>query len=104
MVSRLGRERRLVDVAMKLTPAQLEQFSHESYVIIEEAVEPHLLEALRAAARRVTEKARLGDWPHKGDAGDGDIWGVNHLLHPDLGEPVFAEYMASDPVLDLAAE
>jgi ectoine hydroxylase-related dioxygenase (phytanoyl-CoA dioxygenase family) len=93
-----------MEVALKLTPAQREQFIQEGYVLIEEAVEPHLREPLRAAAGRVTEKTRSGEWPHQGDAGDGDIWGVNHLLHPDLGEPVFAEYMASDPVLDLAAE
>src|SRR5437868_3910285 len=73
------------EVAMKLSPVQLEQFTHDGYLVIEDAVEPPLLEPLRAAAGRVTQKTRSGEWPHNGDAGDGDIWGVNHLLHPNLG-------------------
>lgn len=88
---------------MTLTPAQREQFIQEGYLIIEQAVEPHLLEPLRAAAGRVTDTTRAGQWPHRRSAGDDDIWGVNHLMHPELGEPVFAEYMASEPVLDVAA-
>jgi hypothetical protein len=88
---------------MTLTPSQHQQFIQEGYLIIENAVEPHLLEPLRAAAGRVTEKTRAGAWPHKRGASDDDIWGVSHLMHPDLGEPVFAEYMASEPVLGVAS-
>lgn len=91
-------------ISMKLTPAQLGQLNQDGFIVIQEAVEPHLRERLRAAAGRVTDKTRSGEWPHKGDTGDGDIWGVNHLLHPDLGEPMFGEYMASDLVLDMATE
>jgi ectoine hydroxylase-related dioxygenase (phytanoyl-CoA dioxygenase family) len=93
-----------MEASMKLTSAELEQFTNNGYVVVEGAVEPHLLEPLRAAAARVTGKTRSGEWPHNGDAGDGDIWGVNHLLHPDLSEPVFAQWLASDPVLDIAAQ
>jgi ectoine hydroxylase-related dioxygenase (phytanoyl-CoA dioxygenase family) len=85
-----------------LSKAQVRQFVEEGYVIVDEAVEPRLLEPLRAAAGRVTEKTRSGAWPHRRAAGD-DIWGVSHLMHPDLGEPVFAEYMASEPVLGVAS-
>jgi ectoine hydroxylase-related dioxygenase (phytanoyl-CoA dioxygenase family) len=87
-----------------LTPAQREQFFERGYVVIDGAVEPDLLEPLRAAANRVTEKTRAGVWPHKRGAGSDDIWGVSHLMHPDLGEPVFAEYMASEPVLGVATD
>jgi hypothetical protein len=87
---------------MRLTPAQREQFEQEGYVLIDEAVEPHLLEPLWAAADRVTWKARSGAWPDRRTVGDDDIWGINHLMHPDLGEPVFAQYLASDPVLTVA--
>lgn len=90
-------------MTMTLSPAQLEQFHDQGYVIIEQAVEPALLEPLRAATARVTERTRVGEWPHKRRAGDDDIWGVSHLLHPELDEPIFAEYMASAPVLDVAA-
>jgi ectoine hydroxylase-related dioxygenase (phytanoyl-CoA dioxygenase family) len=89
---------------MILTSAQRKQFVEEGYLVIDQAVEPALMEPLRAAAARVTEKTRSGIWPHKGANGEDDIWGVGHLLHPDLGEPVFAEYLASAPALDVATE
>lgn len=87
-----------------LTDAQRDQFETEGYILIEDAVEPRLLEPLRAAADRVTERTRRGEWSHRRDAPDGDIWGVQHLLHPGLGEPVFAEYMATDAVLKVARD
>src|SRR5438270_5479071 len=89
---------------MRLTPARREQFIEDGYLIIDQAVEPHLMEPRRAAAGRVTEKTRAGIWPHKGENGEDDIWGVGHLLRPELGEPVFAEYLASGPVLDVAMD
>jgi hypothetical protein len=85
-----------------LTDEQLSQFETDGYVTIEEAVEPRLLEPLRAAAERVTERTRRGEWPHRRGAPEGDVWGVQNLLHPDLEEPVFAEYMATDAVLEVA--
>jgi ectoine hydroxylase-related dioxygenase (phytanoyl-CoA dioxygenase family) len=87
-----------------LTEAQRQQFHDDGYVIIDEAVEPAMLEPLRAATGRVTERTRAGEWPHKRGAPDNDIWGVSHLLHPDLDAPIFADYMASAPVLDVAAD
>lgn len=87
-----------------LSENQLAQYHQEGYVLIEEAVPAALLEPLREAAQRTTERTRSGQWPHRRDAGSGDIWGVGHLLHPDLGEPTFAEYMACDVVIDVVAQ
>jgi ectoine hydroxylase-related dioxygenase (phytanoyl-CoA dioxygenase family) len=87
-----------------LSKGQREQFLNDGYVVIDQAVDPSVLEPLRAAADRVTRKARSGKWPHVRRAPEGDIWGVSHLLHPELDEPVFAEYMASPPVLEVAAD
>ena len=87
-----------------LTDQQHRQFAEDGYVVIENAVEPALFEPLRAASARVIERTRRGDWPHKRVIGDGDLWGISHLLHPELGEPVFAEYMASAPVLEVATD
>jgi hypothetical protein len=89
---------------LRVTPAQRKKFNQDGFIVIDGAVEPHLLGPLRDATARVTEKTRSGVWPHKRAAGDDDIWGVGHLMHPDLGEPVFAQYMASDPVLDVATD
>jgi ectoine hydroxylase-related dioxygenase (phytanoyl-CoA dioxygenase family) len=87
-----------------LTSEQIQHFYTEGYVVVENAVEPDMLRPLREAAARVVAKTRSGAWPYKRDAGDGDIWGVSHLLHPDLGEPIFAEYVASPPVLEVVGD
>jgi hypothetical protein len=87
-----------------LSATQLRQFHEEGFVIVDSAVEPEMLDTLRAATARVTARTREGGWPHKRRAGEDDIWGVSHLLHPELEEPIFAEYMASAPVLDVAAD
>ncbi|MBI4552470.1 MAG: phytanoyl-CoA dioxygenase family protein [Candidatus Latescibacteria bacterium] len=87
-----------------LTSSQLRHYRDHGYLIIERAVPDGLLEPLRTAAGRLTDRTRRGEWPYKRDAGDGDIWGVSHLLHPDVGEPIFAEYIASPVVLDVVAD
>lgn len=33
-----------------------------------------------------------------------DVWGVQHLLHPDLGEPVFAEWYGSEEMINAVCE
>src|SRR5579872_6225401 len=87
-----------------LTESERSQFFSDGYVVVDQAVEPHLMEPLREAAARIVERTRTGQWPHHRAAGGGDIWGVQQLLHPDAGEPVFLEYMASDPVLEVARD
>jgi ectoine hydroxylase-related dioxygenase (phytanoyl-CoA dioxygenase family) len=87
-----------------LTTDQLARYRDQGYLIIDPAVPSDLLEPLRQAARRTTEKTRRGEWPHKRQAGDSDIWGVSHLLHPELEEPAFAQYLASPLVLDVVAD
>ncbi len=84
-----------------LTHDQLAHFREQGYLVIGHAVPPDLFESLRQATARVTARTRQGDWPHNRDAGDGDIWGVSHLLHPDLGESIFARYMAAPEVLEV---
>ncbi|OGG48975.1 MAG: hypothetical protein A3F84_08205 [Candidatus Handelsmanbacteria bacterium RIFCSPLOWO2_12_FULL_64_10] len=87
-----------------LTPSQLQQFKDQGYAIVEDAVPGGMLGPLRGATDRVTERTRRGEWPHKRKAGEDDIWGVSHLLHPDLGEPVFADYVASPVVIDVVGD
>jgi hypothetical protein len=87
-----------------LSDRQIQQFLEEGYVILDDAVEPRLMGPLREAAARVTERTRAGGWPYKRGIEGGDIWGIHHLLHPDLGEPAFAEYMATDAVLEVARD
>ena len=81
--------------------SQIRDYENSGYTMIDNAIPEGLLEPLRQATARVTEKTRKGEWPHKRRAGEDDIWGVSHLLHPDLGEPIFAEYIASPVVIDI---
>ncbi len=83
---------------------QVKHYQDHGYLILKEALHEGMLEPLRKATDRVTRRARRGDWPHIRKATDNDIWGVSHLLHPDLGEGIFAEYLASSVVIDVVGD
>jgi ectoine hydroxylase-related dioxygenase (phytanoyl-CoA dioxygenase family) len=68
----------------------------DGFVSIPKAFSGEELERFRAAARHATELARAGKWPYirtlpkqfppwSQDPSNG-IWGVQHLLHPDMPE------------------
>jgi len=86
-----------------LTAAHIEQFHTKGYFIVNDAVEPDLLQPLLAASRRVVDKVRSGavdrftHW-----AEPGDPWAIRGLYAPEFGEPIFAEYMMSKPVMSYA--
>jgi len=89
-----------------LNEAQRDQFNEEGYVIIP-GINESVYDRVRVAAERATSKSRAGSWPHVrmvDSAGPLDIWGVSNLLHPDLGEPAFADYLATDEVLETAGD
>ncbi len=87
-----------------LTNDQIRQFKEQGYIILNNAAPEHLLVPLREATDRVTRKARKGTWTHIRRARETDIWGVSHLLHPDLDEPVFAQYIASPIVIHVVGD
>jgi hypothetical protein len=33
-----------------------------------------------------------------------DVWGVQHLLNPELGEPIFAEWYGSEEMINAVCE
>ncbi|KAI8339002.1 hypothetical protein BC941DRAFT_460577 [Chlamydoabsidia padenii] len=82
------------------------------YVIVDNLISEEQLLKLRDACERVINKARSGEWKHcrlvgtqfppwtKGD----DVWGVQHVLHPELGEPVFMEWYGSDALLNAVCQ
>ncbi|KAF2492272.1 hypothetical protein BU16DRAFT_529625 [Lophium mytilinum] len=88
---------------------------HDGFVILPSFIPPETLEALRAAAARTTALARSGAWPYirtlpkqfppwPADPSAG-IWGVQHLLHPDLPDHLlFASSYFSAPLLAVVAE
>lgn len=104
---------------MAFTPPKAQELrsalQHDGYVCIPQAFSGGRLEAYREAARRTTDMARSGKWPFlrtlpkqfppwTQDPSDG-IWGVQHLLHPDLPErTVFAESYFNDTVVSMITD
>jgi hypothetical protein len=76
------------------------------------------LTRLREACQRVLHRARAGPddptrWPYVRAVGKqfppfptdrDDIWGVQHLLHPDLHEPLFLDWYTSPNLLATICE
>jgi len=83
-----------------LTALHIEQFQTNGYFIANDAVESHLLQPLLAASRRVVDKVRSGavdrftHWVEPGDP-----WAIRGLYAPEFEEPIFAEYLMSEPVM-----
>ena len=82
---------------------QIEQYKDQGYFIADDAVVPEMLPTLIEATRRVADKVRSGEVVDNtdqiGTGGEGKhpivIMGV---MAPEFGEPIFAEYLASEPV------
>ncbi|KAI8984659.1 hypothetical protein BDF20DRAFT_861100 [Mycotypha africana] len=80
-----------------------ETLKTEGYVIIDGLIPLDLFDKLKEACDRVVEKARQGEWKYRRLVGtqfppwtEGtDVWGVQHLMHPELNEPVFADWYGS---------
>ncbi|KIW71315.1 hypothetical protein PV04_03497 [Phialophora macrospora] len=94
----------------------LDALRRDGFVKIPNLLPQHVLLALQAACKYTTDRARQGKWPyvrtvpkqyppwHEWQAGD-NIWGVQHLLHPDMNtRDTFAEVYFGDPVLDVVKE
>lgn len=112
---------------MPFTKEQLDdivnKYKTEGFVVVDGLIPDELYEPLCKAADAVTDKARSGEWKNvrmvgkqfppwtdgefvpSGDKltlGD-DVWGCQNLMHPDLGEPVFAQWYGSEDMLDVSA-
>ena len=83
------------------TDDQKQRFDELGYFITRDAVDPDMLGAMLAAARRIADKVRAGAVDIYTDYhGEGDPFHIVGLLSPKFGEPVFAQYMGSKPLLD----
>lgn len=83
-------------------------FTEHGYVKIPNLIPPSLFEPLKEASSRVTEQTRSGNWPHRRVVGrqfppydleEPDIWGVQHVMNPQLKEKVFAEWYTCDELI-----
>ena len=87
-------------------------YDDQGYVLVPDLIPSDLHPTLRAACDRVIAKTRAGAWPHRRTVGkqfppfddtNPDSWGVQHVMHPALGEPVFARWYTSEGVRAVAA-
>ncbi|KAK2464950.1 hypothetical protein APHAL10511_003026 [Amanita phalloides] len=88
------------------------QYDESGYVIISNLIAPSEFTPLQDACTRVIEKTRNAEWMHRRTVGrqfppfdtekDVDIWGVQHVMHPDLGESAFINWYTSDNLTKVA--
>lgn len=88
-------------------------YDEQGYIIVPNLIPPETFEALKQACEHATAKTRTGSWPHRRTVGrqfppfddsNPDSWGVQHIMHPDLEEPAFAEWYTSDALINVAKE
>ena len=88
-----------------------EQYDTKGYVVIPGLIPDDLLPLLHAASENVISKTRSGKWPHRRVVGkqfppyesdNPDSWGVQHVMHPDLGEDaeVFKKWYTSNRLIE----
>ncbi|KAG8955475.1 hypothetical protein FRC04_008826 [Tulasnella sp. 424] len=70
------------------------QLESTGYVVVPDLIPPGLVQALNDACLRFP--------PFEGD--ETDVWGVQHLMHPELEEPVFAEWYGSQCLREVCCE
>ncbi|KAJ7092006.1 hypothetical protein B0H15DRAFT_184278 [Mycena belliarum] len=86
-----------------------DHFEEEGFVIIPGLIPQEDFARIEAGCNHVIARTRAGSWPHRRTVGkqfppygdsDPDSWGVQHLMHPDLEEPVFSHWYTSTAVID----
>ncbi|KAF8530103.1 hypothetical protein BU17DRAFT_36078 [Hysterangium stoloniferum] len=87
------------------------QYDAEGYVIVSDLIPVGDFASLQGASSRVVELTRSGRWPHRRTVGkqfppfnadSPDSWGVQHVMHPDLGAPEFIRWYTSDGIVNVA--
>ena len=85
-------------------------YDKQGYVIVPGLIPAELDRPVREATERVITRTRSGKWPHRRTVGkqfppfdnhSPESWGVQHLMHPDLGEPIFAGWYTSKPLVQM---
>lgn len=90
----------------------VEAYHSQGYVIVPSLIPSDLLDPLRSAAEKITDRARSGGWTQVRTVGkpfppwnepSDDIWGVQNVMHPELGEKVFSDWYGSRRMLEVSA-
>lgn len=85
------------------------RFEEDGFVIISGLITPEDFPRLERACDHVISRTREGSWLHRRTVGkqfppygddNPDSWGVQHVMHPDLEEPVFSQWYTSTAVIN----
>ncbi|KAF9524225.1 hypothetical protein CPB83DRAFT_621792 [Crepidotus variabilis] len=96
-----------------MTLSVKQQYDEQGYVIIPQLIALEDWKNLEAACKQAVDRTRKGDWPYRRTVGkqfppygqdDPDSWGVQHVMHPELGEPAFAKWYTSEKVLGVVEQ
>ena len=88
-------------------------YERDGFVKIPNLITDAQFPKLVAACDRAIQRTRSGSWSHRRTVGkqfppygedNVDSWGVQLLMHPDLGEPEFAEWYCSDGLVNVVKE
>lgn len=88
-------------------------YDQQGYVVIPGLLGSEHKGALEEACERIIARTRAGLWPHRRTVGkqfppygdeNSDSWGVQHVMHPDLGEPAFVQWYTSSKLLAVVTE
>ncbi|MGA1197773.1 MAG: phytanoyl-CoA dioxygenase family protein [Candidatus Latescibacterota bacterium] len=75
-------------------------YERDGFFVVDDAVDPNMFEPLLEATIRTKKRVRAGEvdqFTHR--APDGEPWAIRGLFAPELGEPLFAKYLMSEPVM-----
>lgn len=88
-------------------------YDEQGYVIVPALVSSDDMPILKDACDRIVSRMRTGQWPYRRTVGkqfppygegDTDSWGVQHVMHPELGEKAFVEWYTSDKLVVVVKE
>ena len=80
-------------------------FEEDGFFIVDDAIDPALLEPMREAAARIKDRVRSGEvdvftqW-----AEPGEPFNILGMLSPDFDEPIFSDYLLCQPLMDAVIE
>ncbi|KAJ3715302.1 hypothetical protein DFJ43DRAFT_1213149 [Lentinula guzmanii] len=90
-------------------------YDRQGFVVVPGLIPPHDFLKLQEASDAAVNRTRKGSWPYRRTVGkqfppfdndNPDSWGVQHVMHPDLGESaiVFSKWYTSDDLTRVCAE
>ncbi|KAK8850685.1 hypothetical protein IAR55_004605 [Kwoniella newhampshirensis] len=89
----------------------VKSYKEHGFVIVPNLIRSEDLQPLRKAADEVVDRARNGEWKQVRVVGKqfppwtdvNDIWGVQNIMHPDLGQDIFREWYGRRDMLQVSA-